>query len=41
MKNSISTLVHAYGNEKDARVKDRMFLVKRVVADGEIPSHVA
>ncbi|MGI0069707.1 MAG: helix-turn-helix domain-containing protein [Nitrosopumilaceae archaeon] len=41
MKNSISTLVQAYGNEKDAKVKDRMFLVKRVMADGEIPSHVA
>lgn len=34
-------LVEAYKNEKNAKAKDRIFLVKRVAVDGQIPAHVA
>lgn len=34
-------LVQACKNEKNAKVKDRMFLIKRVIHDNQIPAHVA
>jgi len=34
-------LVGAYKNEKNAKAKDRMFLVKRVLVDGQVPARVA
>ncbi len=34
-------LIQAYKNEKDVKIKDRMFLVKCVTIDKQIPSQVA
>lgn len=34
-------LIQACKNEKNAKVKDRMFLIKRVIHDGKIPAQVA
>ncbi len=34
-------LIQAYKNEKNVKIKDRMFLVKCVTVDKQIPSHVA
>jgi putative transposase len=38
--NSMSSLMQAYKNEKDVKVKERMFLVKRVIKDNQIPAQV-
>jgi len=35
------SLIQAYRNEKNVKVKDRMFLVKCVTIDKQIPSHIA
>lgn len=34
-------LIQAYNNEKDVKVKERLFLVKQVLVDNQIASHVA
>ncbi len=34
-------LIQAYKNKKNVKIKDRMFLVKCVTVDKQIPSHVA
>ncbi len=34
-------LIQAYRHEKDVRVKERLFLIKQVVLDKKIASHVA
>ena len=34
-------LIQAYKNEKDAKTKERLFLVRQVFFDNQIASHVA
>ncbi len=34
-------LIQAYKNEKNVKIKDKMFLVKCVTVNKQIPSHVA
>lgn len=34
-------LIQAYRNEKNAKVKDRLFLVKRVIQDSQVAAQVA
>ncbi len=35
------SLIQAYRNEQNVKIKDRMFLVKCVTIDKQIPSHIA
>jgi len=36
-----SQLIQAYKHEKDVKVKERLFLIKQVLLDNQIASHVA
>ncbi|MGI0061045.1 MAG: helix-turn-helix domain-containing protein [Nitrosotalea sp.] len=40
MKNT-TALINAYKIEKNSKIKDRMFLAKRVLVDGHVPAQVA